>query len=174
MNSLNSILIVRTDRIGDVVLSLPLAWLLKKHIPKVRVSFLVRDYTAPLVRNCKYVDEVIVLSEKNGKAQIAENVNALKHKFDACIAAFPTYPIALILFLSGINTRIGSGYRWYSFLFNKKVYEHRKYGERHELEYNVRMLQQLNINEDVNPANVDFGIVVDNSVREIALNKLRS
>ncbi|KAF0151396.1 MAG: glycosyl transferase family 9 [Ignavibacteria bacterium] len=174
MNILKNILIVRTDRIGDVILSLPLAWILKKHIPNVKVSFLVRDYTAPLVKNCKYVDEVIVLSEKNGKVQIAENVKALKHKFDVCIAAFPTFRSALVLFLSGIKTRIGSGYRWYSFLFNKKVYEHRKYGERHELEFNVRMLQKLNIIEEVNTTNVDFGIVVDNSVTEFVLNKLRS
>lgn len=174
MNSLKNILIVRTDRIGDVVLSLPLAAILKKHIPDVRVSFLVREYTAPLVKNNKFVDEVIILSEKNGKPQIAQNIVALKSKFDACIVAFPTYPIALILFLAGIKTRIGSGYRWYSFLFNKKVYEHRKYGERHELEYNVRLLQQLEINEDVNPDNAEFGIQVDHSTNEKVKDKLVS
>ncbi|MBI3124816.1 MAG: glycosyltransferase family 9 protein [Ignavibacteriales bacterium] len=174
MNSLKNILIVRTDRIGDVVLSLPLAAILRKHFPGVRVSFLVRDYTAPLIKNNKFVDEVIIFSEKNGKPQIAKNIVALKDKFDACIVAFPTYPIALILFLSGIRTRIGSGYRWYSFLFNKKVFEHRKYGERHELEYNVRLLQQLGINEDVNPDNAEFGIQVDQSTNEKVKNKLNS
>ena len=174
MKSLKNILIVRTDRIGDVILSLPLAAILKKHIPGVRVSFLVREYTAPLVKNNKFVDEVIILSEKNGNPQIAQNIAALKDKFDACIVAFPTYSIALILFLAGIKTRIGSGYRWYSFLFNKKVYEHRKYGERHELEYNVRLLQQFEINEDVNPDNVEFGIQVDYSTNEKVKDKLIS
>lgn len=174
MKSLKNILIVRTDRIGDVVLSLPIASILKKHIPGVRVSFLVRDYTAPLVKNNKFVDEVIILSEKKGKLQIKQNIAALKDKFDACIVAFPTYPIALILFLAGIKTRIGSGYRWYSFLFNKKVYEHRKYGERHELEHNVRLLQQLGINEDVNPDKVEFGIQVERSTNEKVKDKLIS
>lgn len=172
MNSIKNILIVRTDRIGDVVLSLPLAAILKKHIPGVRVSFLVREYTAPLVKNNKFVDEVIILSEKNRNTQITQNIVALKDKFDACIVAFPTYLIVLILFLSRIKIRIGSGYRWYSFLLNKKVYEHRKYGERHELEYNVRLLQQLGINEEVNPENVDFGIPVDQSTAEKVKSKL--
>lgn len=173
MNTRKSILIVRTDRIGDVVLSLPIAWILKKNMPDARITFLVRDYTAPLVRKCKYVDEVIVLAERNGKPLIANNIASLKDKFDTCIVAFSTYPIALILFLAGIKTRIGSGYRWYSFLFNKKVYEHRKYGERHELEYNVRLLQQLNIESNLNPGNVDFGIQIDGSINEIVLNKLK-
>lgn len=174
MSSPKNILIVRTDRIGDVILSLPLASILKKKFPGVRVSFLVRDYTAPLVKTCKYVDEVLILHEKNGKPSIAPNVVALKDKFDACIVAFPTYPIALLLFLSGIKIRIGSGYRWYSFLFNRKVYEHRKYGERHELEYNVRLLRELEIDETVNRDNANFGIEVCSSLSQRIFDKLKS
>lgn len=174
MNSIKKILIVRTDRIGDVVLSLPLAVVLKKQIPEVQISFLVREYAAPLVKGNKFIDEVIVLSEKNGKPQITNNIVKLKGKFDACVVAFPTYPIALILFLSGINTRVGSGYRWYSFLFNKKIYEHRKFGERHELEYNIRLLQSLSITEEINRDNVEFGIQVNPAVNEKVRNKLES
>ncbi|MFA7418418.1 MAG: glycosyltransferase family 9 protein [Melioribacteraceae bacterium] len=174
MNSPKNILIVRTDRIGDVILSLPLAAILKKNFPDVRVSFLVRDYTVPLVKTCKYVDKVFILHEKNGKPSIAPNVVALKNKFDACIVAFPTYPIALLLFLAGFKIRIGSGYRWYSFLFNRKVYEHRKYGERHELEYNVRLLRELGIDENVNRDNADFGIEVNSSLSQKICDKLKS
>ncbi len=173
MNSPKNILIVRTDRIGDVILSLPLAAILKKNIPGARVSFLVRSYTAPLVKNCKYVDEVFLLHGKNGKPTIAKNVVALKEKFDACIVAFPTYPIALLLFLSGIKIRIGSGYRWYSFFFNRKVYEHRKYGERHELEYNVRLLRELGIEDTVNKDTADFGIEVNPSLKHKVCDELK-
>jgi ADP-heptose:LPS heptosyltransferase len=173
MNPPKKILIVRTDRIGDVVLSLPLAAIIKNNIPEAHVSFLVREYTAPLVKHNKYVDEVIALSEKNDKAEVVKNVGMLKSKFDACIVAFPTYSIALILFLSRIKIRIGSGYRWYSFLFNRKVYEHRKYGERHELEYNVRLLEQIGISEKIDRANVDFGFhLIDDSVNERIKDKL--
>ncbi|MGH2568391.1 MAG: glycosyltransferase family 9 protein, partial [Bacteroidota bacterium] len=35
---------------------------------------------------------------------------------------------------------VGTGYRWYSILFNRRVYEHRKTAERHELEYNFSLL----------------------------------
>ena len=45
--------------------------------------------------------------------------------------------------IAGIPLRIGTGYRWYSFLFNRKVYEHRKDARRHELEYNLNLLQTI-------------------------------
>ncbi|MBI1936494.1 MAG: glycosyltransferase family 9 protein [Ignavibacteriales bacterium] len=156
MNTPKNILIVRTDRIGDVVLSLPLASIIKKHFPSAKVTFLLRNYTAPLAANNPDIDDVIILKENGGKSGIKENVNMLKNKFDICVTAFPTFRIALILFLSKIKTRVGSGYRWYSFLFNKKVYEHRKFAEHHELEFNVRLLKQIGIDENVNRGNVEF------------------
>jgi ADP-heptose:LPS heptosyltransferase len=39
--------------------------------------------------------------------------------------------------------RIGTGYRYYSFLFNRRVYTHRKTAERHEVEYNLDLLAPL-------------------------------
>jgi heptosyltransferase III len=166
MTSPKNILIVRTDRIGDVVLSLPMAAIIKKHSPQTKITFLLREYTRPLAENNKYIDEVITLAEQNGKPVIKNNLARLRNKFDACVVAFPTYPIALLLYLSNIPVRIGSGYRWYSFLFNKKIYEHRKYGERHELEYNVRLLQQLGIECEVNECNVSFGISAPQTGKE--------
>ena len=182
MNQPKNILIVRTDRIGDVVLSLPLAAIIKKHFPECKVSFLLREYTKPLAVNNPNIDEVITLIEENGKPSIAKNIELLKKinlpasgGFDVCIIAYPTYSIALILFLSNIKTRIGTGYRWYSFLFNKKNYEHRKYGEYHELEYNVHLLRHLGIDEKVTEENVLYGITPsignENKVKE-DLNEL--
>jgi heptosyltransferase III len=63
--------------------------------------------------------------------------------FDTAVAAFPRFRIALLLWLCGIPMRIGSGYRWYSFLFNKRVYEHRKTAEKHEAEYNLSLVKVL-------------------------------
>jgi lipopolysaccharide heptosyltransferase II len=158
MDNPKNILIVRTDRIGDVVLTLPLVSILKKKFPESKIAFLLRNYTLPLAENNPDIDELITLEEKNGRPEILRNIKKLKSKFDTCIVAYPSLRIALILFLSGIKNRIGTGYRWYSFLFNKKIYDHRKISEYHELEYNVRLLKALGINENVNPSNVQFNL----------------
>lgn len=167
MTSPKNILIVRTDRIGDVVLSLPIASIIKKYFPKSKVSFLVKEYTSALAINNNFIDDVIILNVKDEKPLIRGNVNKLKNRFDTCIVAFPTFRIALILFLAGIKTRVGSGYRWYSFLFNKKVYEHRKFGDRHELEFNVRLLQQIGIKEEPTKDSVSFGLTPSEKAKKI-------
>lgn len=166
-----NILIVRTDRIGDVVLSLPLARIIKEHYPKAKVTFLVRAYTKALVENNYFIDEVIILKEESTKILIAENIKQLKQKtFDTAIIVYPTFKIALIVFLSGIKYRVGSGYRLYSFLFNKKVYEHRKDAVKHELEYNLSLLSQLGINHFGGINNVSFDLDLNKS----SLNKIES
>jgi len=170
-----NILIVRTDRIGDVVLTLPLASIIKKHFPSAKITFLLRDYTKTLAENNSCIDEVITLKVENGKPKLFGNLRLLKNKFDVCIVAFPTFTIAVILFLSNIKTRIGTGYRWYSFLFNKKFFDHRKFGERHELEYNVRLLKHIGIEENIDEANVSFNIhPAEKSIQKIKdeLNRL--
>ena len=169
-----SILIIRTDRIGDVILSLPLASVIKKHSPQTKVSFLVRNYTKPLIEKNNFIDETFTLIEETGKISLAPNVAQLKNKFDACIIAYPTFKIALVLFLAGIKIRIGTGYRWYSFLFNKKVFDHRKFGELHELEYNVRLLSQLGITKTIAEDNVVFGISPSTEIVEKVKNDLKS
>lgn len=166
--SYKNILIVRTDRIGDLILTLPLAGLIKKNFPNSRISFLIRNYTRQIINDHPFVDEVITLDEHNGKIRFLGNLKKIKSKkFDACVVVYPKFIIALILFLSGIKLRIGTGYRWYSFLFNKKVFEHRKYASRHELEFNVKLLESIGIKTEINDSNVNYDLRVDQKAKEI-------
>jgi lipopolysaccharide heptosyltransferase II len=170
MTSPKNILIVRTDRIGDVVLSIPLAGIIKKHFPECNVTFLVKNYTKDIAENHPYIEEVILLKEENGMIPVLSNVNNLKNRsFDASIIVYPTFITSLIIFLSRIKLRVGSGYRWYSFLFNKKVFEHRKYAGKHELEFNVNLLKAFGIEENISTDNVKFDI----QVNEKSLDKVR-
>ena len=167
-----NLLIVRTDRIGDVVLSLPLAELVKKHYPDCRITFLLKDYTKSLAEGHPFIDNILILNEKNNKISLLNNIRQIKkNSYDVAVVVYPTFITSLIIFLSGIHKRIGTGYRWYSILFNYKVYEHRKNALRHELEYNVNLLKYFGIDEIVNPANVNFNLKIaqrdDERVRTI-------
>jgi heptosyltransferase-3 len=136
-----NLLIVRTDRIGDVILSLPIAEIIKKHFPECRITFLVRDYTKEILNDHPFIDDVIILKELNGKIPITENVKLIRpYQFDNSIIVYPTFQTSFIIFLSGIKNRIGTGYRWYSFFFNKRLYEHRKYAD--NVNFNIRINKQ--------------------------------
>ncbi len=162
-----NILIVRNDRIGDVVLSLPLAGLIKKHYPDCKITFLLRNYTKDIANDHPNIDDVIILKEDNGRIPVWKNVNQLKKgSFDASIIVYPTFITALIIYIARVKFRVGSGYRWYSFLFNKKVFEHRKYAEKHELEYNVNLLKVFGIEENISTKNVLFDIHINKTSLE--------
>ncbi|MFA3782167.1 glycosyltransferase family 9 protein [Melioribacteraceae bacterium 4301-Me] len=178
MTKYNNILIVRTDRIGDVVLTLPLVTLIKKHYPNSKITFLLREYTKSLTQNNPFIDKTITLKNEDKKylfgflGKVIANVKQLKNKYDVCIVASPSFLIALVIFLSKIKVRIGTAYRWYSFFFNKKIYEHRKYGQRHELEFNVRMLKSIGIDENINENNVSFNLHVTKKSEQFVENLL--
>lgn len=156
-----NILLVRTDRIGDVVLSLPLAEAIKKKFPACKVTFLVKNYTVDLVKNHPFIDDVITLDEIDNTPPLISNVRKIKSKnFDSCIVVYPTFRIAFILFLTGIKNRIGTGYRSYSFFFTKKIYEHRKYAERHELQYNLNLLKVFGIEKQLTFGEADFHLQI--------------
>lgn len=170
-----NLLIVRTDRIGDVVLTLPLAGIIKKYYPDCKITFLVRKYTESLVRNHPSIDNILILKELNGKPAALENAKMISaYKFDSCIVVYPTFTIALIIYLSRISERIGTGYRWYSILFNNKVYQHRKYAEKHELEFNVQLLKNIGINEVINKSDVKFDLKISKEDHDKAESILRA
>lgn len=172
-NEPKNILIVRTDRIGDLILTLPLAGLIKKQNPNSKVSFLVREYTKNLVSHHPHIDEVLVLKELDGNVRLFDNIKLIKQKkFDSCIVVYPRFRISLIVFFSGIKNRIGTGYRWYSFLFNQKVYEHRKNAEHHELEYNVNLLEKLGIKINLNESNVSYDLKTDDNAMQNVIKTL--
>ncbi|MBL1215248.1 MAG: glycosyltransferase family 9 protein [Ignavibacteriae bacterium] len=164
-----SILIVRTDRIGDVVLSLPMAEVIKNTYPNCKVTFLLRNYTKDLLYMHPFVDEVILLEEENGKMLFEQNLNKIKSLiFDTVIVVSPTFKLALLIFLSRIKNRIGTGYRWYSSFFNKKVYEHRKYGTKHELLHNLNLLKNVGITSEISKDEINFNLqVVESSLQKI-------
>jgi heptosyltransferase III len=169
-----NLLIVRTDRIGDVVLSLPLAEIVKRHFPKCRVTYLLREYTKSIAHKQPFIDEILLLKEEDGKVSIKDNFKELKkHNFDSCLIVYPTFQTALIAFLSGIKHRIGTGYRWYSFLLNHKIFEHRKYAEKHELEYNVNLLKAFGIDEKVNVDKIKFHLNVESQSENVVEKILR-
>jgi ADP-heptose:LPS heptosyltransferase len=144
--SLRRILLVRTDRLGDVILSTPAATALKKNGPDIHVTFLVRQYTAAITRCHPHVGETLEIDGAEIGGDMRRLTQALRQRqFDAAVFLYPRPNLAWAVWRTGIPLRIGTGYRWYSFLFNRRVFEHRRTAARHEAEYNLRLLQPLGI-----------------------------
>jgi heptosyltransferase-2 len=105
---------------------------------------LVRTYTRDLVEGFEGIETVISYDVKGEPRRFFSLVRELKDGcYDLVFVVHPSFRIALLMFLAGIPLRVGTGYRWYSFLFNRRVFEHRKTAERHEADYNLSLLRAV-------------------------------
>jgi heptosyltransferase-2 len=146
--SYKRILIIRTDRVGDVILSSPVIKALRQSYPHAFIAIMVSPYTREIVDANHYLDEVIAYDKdarhKNCLATIKFALNLRKQRFDAAIILHPTNRVHLIAYLAGIPKRIGYD-RKLGFLLTDKIPHTKQFGERHELEYNLDLLKNLNI-----------------------------
>jgi heptosyltransferase-2 len=137
-----NVLVVRPDGIGDVILSLPVASQLRRLVPGVRVGFLTSPVVAPILDRHPDVDymRTIRLTDPLGRlrAAFADGV-------DAAIFLKPFRRLMWAAFLARVPIRVATGFRWYSLLANRPVYDHRSEFAKHESEYNVRMLKGLGL-----------------------------
>ncbi len=137
------ILIARTDKIGDLLLSLPTFQALKKAFPETRLTALVSPYAKEIVQNHPAVDTVELFENGESFWGLTKRLKAMKP--DVFIALYPRPRQVLAAWTAGIPTRIGTAYRWYSFLLNEKVRVHRSVCDRHEVEYNLDLVKPLGI-----------------------------
>ena len=83
------ILVIRNDKLGDFVQAFPAFAMLKASNPELKLTALVPAYTAPLAQISPYLDDVIIDSAKNDKADFNRLVKEIKEQqFDGMISFF--------------------------------------------------------------------------------------
>jgi ADP-heptose:LPS heptosyltransferase len=129
------VIISRTDSIGDVVLTLPLAGIIKERMPGTEVLFLGQSYTQPVVEACEYVDQFIDWSEKPDLAKLDA---------DAIMHVFPNREVASAAKQARIPMRIGSSRRWFHLTTcTDRIWLKRSGSPLHEAQLNLQLLAPL-------------------------------
>jgi len=143
---LKRVIISRTDSIGDVVLTLPLAGVLKKYLPGTTILFLGRSYTEPVIEASSFVDEFINWDPVS-KMNFRDQVTAFRSlRADAIIHVFQVREITKLANLSGIPFRIGTTHRLFTWFYcNRLIWFSRKNSDLHEAQLNLKLLKPLGI-----------------------------
>jgi ADP-heptose:LPS heptosyltransferase len=102
------IILSRTDSIGDVMLTLPMAGILKERFPQCRIIFLGKSYTKAVIETCEHVDEFIDWDELNKKSETEKTGTLKRLNADAIVHVFPRKEIARLSRAVGIPIRIGT------------------------------------------------------------------
>ncbi|MDP3787057.1 MAG: lipopolysaccharide heptosyltransferase II [Candidatus Omnitrophota bacterium] len=142
------ILLIRTDRIGDVLLSTPAIKAVRDAYPNAHIAMMVRPYAGDIVDGNPYLDEVI-LYDKDGEhksifATLKFAAGLRKKRFDLAIILHPTNRSNIIPFLAGIPERVGYDKKGGVFL-TKRLKDVKHLGEKHEIDYNLDVLRAVGI-----------------------------
>ena len=145
-------LVSRTDRAGDLILTLPLFRELRKTFSDAHIVAHVRSYTAPLLKLCPEVDEVIIDDSYPAGRLSLPLVKAFKQlSIDHCFIVHPTGRAILSAWRAGISHRTGRASNIWQLLLNDRHVQKRSRNEKHEFCYNLDLLSGTVANIDYTP-----------------------
>lgn len=148
------ILIVRTDRIGDVLLSTPVIKAVREACPNAHIAMVVSPYARDIVEGNPNLNEVIVYDKAGAQKSWLDSAKfslALRKKhFDLAIILHPTNRVHLVTFFAGIPVRAGYNYKM-GFLLTRKLKHSKHTGREHEVDYCLDVVRALGIDTSDKP-----------------------
>ncbi|MBN1794944.1 MAG: lipopolysaccharide heptosyltransferase II [Candidatus Omnitrophica bacterium] len=143
--TISRILVTRTDRIGDVVLSTPVFEVLRRHFPTAHISVLVTPKTRETVEGNPFINEVLIYDKEGAHRSLWGSFlfsRMLRHKkFDIALILHSTNRVVLLSYLAGIPVRIGYERRL-SFLLTRRFADIKKTGLMHEIDGNLELIRK--------------------------------
>lgn len=136
-NMVKKILVVRNDRVGDLILSTPALRALRHKYFDAKIHLLVNSYTKDLVVNNPNINKVFT-DEKEVK----------KRGYDLAIALHPGYKQNKILFETSATWRVGFTGSGGGFFLTHKVKDDRRKRPQHEVDFSLRVVQKIGADID--------------------------
>lgn len=142
------ILVIRLDRIGDVVLSTPVLSVLRQRYPNSFIAMMVRTPCRELVEDHSALDKVILYDKDGEHRGIASTIRFARKlstfHFDTALILHPSNRSHWIPALAGIPVRIGYN-RKSGMLLTHRLPHRKQEGSQHEASYSLEMLKVFGI-----------------------------
>jgi len=149
--NIKKILIVRNDKLGDLLVSFSTFAILKKNLPHTEIHVLVPQYTAPMAKLCEYIDHVLIdplPQSQSTKAQYIKETKRLsalikQQNYDVVITLFSSLRVAIAVFLARIPIRIAPATKIAQIFYNYRVKQRRSQSKKPEHRYNQDLAEHL-------------------------------
>lgn len=149
MKIFQRILIVRTDRIGDVILTTPAMKAIRAAYPKAWIAMLVAPATRSLVDGSGLSNEVLVDDRRGQHRGVSGYFRLIREirsrRFDLAIIYHTKKRTNLLCALAGIPNRLGYTNDKFGFLLTHPVPDDRPLGRKHEAQYCMDLLKNIRI-----------------------------
>ena len=144
------ILVIRLDRLGDVVLSLPVVQVLRKRYPEAFIAMMVRSAWRDIVEGHPSLNAAILYDKEGAHRTIRQTIRFAhqlrRFQLDTALILHPTYRSHWIAWFAGIPVRIGYN-RKGGYLLTHRLPHRKQEGNQHEARFSLEMLQPLGIVE---------------------------
>ncbi len=139
---LKRILLVRNDRLGDLVLTLPAFEAVRHHWPRAHVTVLASPWAGPLLAGTRNHNEVLIDDPNEGAWRLARRLKSMQ--FDAAIVFNTSTRNCLAVWLARIPQRVCWAYKPVGLLCaNRRVALHRSHPPIHEAAFAVAFVRRL-------------------------------
>lgn len=135
-----TILVVRTDKLGDFITALPTLCALKMHDPQNRIVACAAPLNRELAEACDFIDEVIV---DEGESLFAFAGKLKKANIDVSLTLFSSTRVALAQFLARIPRRIAPATKLAQIFYTDRIVQRRSQVKMAEFEYNLGLAKTL-------------------------------
>ncbi|MFZ5799802.1 MAG: glycosyltransferase family 9 protein [Candidatus Omnitrophota bacterium] len=139
--AIKKILVMRPDRIGDLILATPVFENLRRHFPKARIAVLIAKGNKDLIEGNPSIDQILV-SPVPLRYLEAE-------KFDLAIVLYSAFWTARLAFRAGIPFRAGYDFHGCGFLLTHKIPYEQKAAALHEVDRNLNLLELIGITPQI-------------------------
>lgn len=160
------ILVSRTDKIGDLILSIPSFYMLRRMYPHAEIIVLVRKYNYDIIKNLSYIDRIIKIDDFT-KIEFLEKISYFKA--DVFIALYNDEYISALAGASKAKIKIGPISKVNSFFtYNKGVLQKRSFSKKNEAEYNLDLIKKLNPNRFKTCFEINTALILKEKNIEVA------
>ncbi|KPJ94001.1 MAG: hypothetical protein AMJ55_07100 [Gammaproteobacteria bacterium SG8_15] len=135
------ILIIRNDKLGDFVLSLPVFKLIKQSMPDAKIHALVPNYTYEIAKVCDSIDDIIIDPGTTASLKYQRRLfnQVRKQNYDVVITLFSTTRIGLLMWLARIPYRLAPATKIAQLFYNHRLKQFRSRSEKPEYVYNLEL-----------------------------------
>jgi ADP-heptose:LPS heptosyltransferase len=168
---IRNIIVSRTDKIGDLVLSIPSFYMIKKMYPNSKLTVLVRNYNYDVVKNLSYIDEVIKIDDYDEESleNKIKDINA-----DIFVALYSDKRVAKLARVSKAKWRVGPFSKIESFFsYNKGLWQKRSKSIKNEAEYNLDLVRSIDSKLYEEKLDINTKIIYDKGHEKMAQDWLQ-
>lgn len=178
--SIRRILVVQTQRLGDVLCSTPLFTALRSQFPLAHIEVLVHSPHDALLRENPDLNGIITYDRQSTHRSLINRlkfIGELKEKqFDWALSIHAASSVAFALWHSGIPWRTCvwryGNYRkpHWAHSFHQHIHQDRRVGQKHEIEHNLDVLRELGMD----PWHRGYKVILRQDEREKVRELLRT